>query len=167
MRLQVLSSLLVLGVTTAAVPARAADESPFKFEFHGFVAGSLYMQNQTFITGQGSGLLVAAPRPGLELPIPGSATSKSGTFVGADVRQVRPIFVITGPEALGAKPKAHFEFDLFGNQNAGALGYESPNVRLRQAFAELRWGNTTFDAGQHSAQLLLAQIPVTIAQVGS
>lgn len=165
MRLQVLSSLLVLGVTTAAVPARAADESPFKLEFHGFVVGSLYMQNQTFLTGQGSGLLMAAPIPSLELPIPGSATSKSGTFLGGDVRQTRPIFVITGPEALGAKPKAHFEFDLFGNQNAGALGYESPNVRLRQAYGELKWGNTTFDAGQHSAQILLGHIPTTVAHI--
>ena len=154
-----------LALALVANVARAADESPFKFEFHGFVVGSVYMQDQIFNSGQGSGILIAAPRPGLELPQPGVATSKSGTFVAADVRQVRPIFVITGPEAFGAKPKAHFEFDLFGNQNAGALGYESPNVRLRQAYAELKWGNTTLDAGQHSAQLLLAQIPTTVAHI--
>ena len=154
-----------LALALVANVARAADESPFKFEFHGFVVGSLYMQDQILNSGQGSGLPLAAPRPSLELPQPGVATSKSGTFVGADVRQVRPIFVITGPEALGATPKAHFEFDLFGNPNAGALGYESPNVRLRQAYAELKWGNTTLDAGQHSAQLLLAQIPTTVAHI--
>ncbi len=159
------TAALIPALAFTAAPARAADESPFKFEFHGFVVGSLYMQDQTFLLGQGSGLVMAAPRPSLELPQPGVATSKSGTFLGGDVRQVRPIFVITGPEALGAKPKAHFEFDLFGNQNAGAIGYESPNIRLRQAYAELKWGNTTFDAGQHSAQLLLGQIPASVAHI--
>jgi hypothetical protein len=86
-------------------------------------------------------------------------------FLGGDVRQTRPIFVLTGPKAFGATPKAWLEFDLFGNPNAGALGYESPNLRLRQAFGELKFGNTTFDAGQHSAQLLLAFIPDTLAHI--
>ena len=156
---------LILALAFMAAPARAADESPFKFEFHGFVVGSVYLQNQTFATGQGSGLLIAAPRPGLELPIPGSATSKSDTFFGADVRQSRPIFVITGPQALGGTPKGYFEADFFGDPNLSALGYEMPNLRLRQAYAEIKWGNTTLDAGQHSAQLLVAQIPTTMAHI--
>ncbi len=158
-----IASALALAFT--AVPVRAAEESPFKFEFHGFVVASLYMQNQTFLFGQGSGLLIAAPRPSLQLPQPGVATSKSDTFVGGDVRQVRPIFVMYGPDAWGAKPKAHLEFDLFGNSNPRAFGYEAPNVRLRQAYAELKWGNTTLDAGQHSAQLILAQIPTSVAHM--
>ncbi len=159
------TAALMLALASTAAPARAADESPFKFEFHGFVVGSLYLQDQTFLGGQGSGLMFTAPRPSLEMPQPAPTTTKSGTFLAGDVRQTRPIFVVTGPEALGAKPKAHLEFDLFGNSNAGALGYESPNLRLRQAFAELKWGNTTLDAGQHSAQILLAQIPTSVAHI--
>jgi hypothetical protein len=154
----------VLALALASTTARSA-ESPYKFEFHGFVVGSLYLQNQTFLTGQGSGLLMAAPTPGNHVPRPGVATDKEGTFLGGDIRQLRPIFVISGPDAFGAKAKAHFEFDLFGNANAGALGYESPNVRLRQAFGELKWGNTSLDAGQHSAQLLLAMIPTSVAHI--
>lgn len=147
--------------------ARAADAGPPgpTLEFHGFVVGSIYSQDQTFLTGQGSGLLMAAPTPGTTLPIPGSTTSTSGTFLGGDVRQTRFIFALSGTEALGARPKAHLEFDLFGNSNTGALGYESPNPRLRQAYAELKWGNTTFDVGQHSAQILLGQIPTTVAHI--
>jgi hypothetical protein len=154
----------LLATALLAGSARA-DAGTFKFEFHGFVASSLYLQDQAFLSGQGSGILIAAPTPANSLPVPGSGTSKAGTFFGGDVRQTRPIFVITGPSVEGITPKAHFEFDLFGNANAGALGYESPNVRLRQAFAELKWGNTTFDAGQHSAQILLAQIPTSVAHI--
>lgn len=147
--------------------ARAADAAPAgpRFELHGFVVGSIYTQDQAFLFGQGSGLLMAAPAPSNELPVPGSATSRSDTLLGGDVRQTRFVLALTGVEALGARPKAHLEFDLFGNANGGALGYESPNVRLRQAYAELKWGNTTLDVGQHSAQLLLAQIPATVAHV--
>jgi hypothetical protein len=159
---------LALALTASTV--RAADEAPaFRFELHGFVVGSLYMQDQTFLSGQGSGLLNAAPAPANHLRRPaavaGSANDVANYFFGGDVRQTRFILLMLGPEAMGAKPKAHIEFDLFGNPNSGALGYESPNVRLRQAYAELKWGNTTLDAGQHSAHLVLAQIPVTLAHI--
>ena len=62
--MKALRSLLIaslLAVVLAAPQARAADESPYKFEFHGFVTGSLYMQNQTFNNGSGQGLLFFAP----------------------------------------------------------------------------------------------------------
>lgn len=159
------AAALELGSSRAAAAEPKAGEAAFKFEFHGFVVGSLYSQDQAFLSGQGSGILIAAPVPVNTLPIPGSTTSKSGTFTGGDARQTRFIFAMTGPEAWQATPKAHLEFDLFGNPNAGALGYESANVRLRQAFAEVKWGNTTFDGGQHSAQILLAQIPASLAHI--
>jgi hypothetical protein len=162
MRSMLVASLVAAAL--AAADARAADTGP-RFEFRGFVVGTFYSQDQTFLAGQGSGILIAAPTPGANLPIPGSTTSKSGTFLGGDVRQTRLIFGLTGAEAWGATPKAHLEFDLFGNPNAGVLGYESANVRLRQAYGELKWGNTTFDAGQHSAQILLAQIPASVAHI--
>jgi len=160
-----LRSLLIASLLTVATSASAQDPNPWKFEFHGFVVGSLFMQDQAFLSGQGSGILNAAPVPANHVPRPGVSTDKSGTFVGGDFRQTRPIFVISGPEAFGAKPKAHFEFDLFGNTNAGGNGYQSPNVRMRQAYGELKWGNTTFDAGQHSAHLLLALIPTSVAHI--
>lgn len=164
--MKALRSILTASLLALALVAvnASAQEGP-KFEFHGFVVGSMYIQDQTFLTGQGNGILIAAPVPANKLPRPGSTTDKSGTFLGGDVRQTRPIFVLTGPQAFGATPKAHLEFDLFGNANAGALGYESANLRLRQAFGELKWGNTTFDAGQHSAQILLAQIPASLAHI--
>ncbi len=163
LRSLMIASLLALALV--AVNARAADESPFKFEFHGFVVGSLYLQDQTFANGQGQGLLMSAPAPANKLKRPGNATDKTGTFLGGDVRETRPIFVLSGPKAFGATPKAYLEFDLFGNPNTGALGYEQENIRLRQAYGELKWGTTTLDVGQHSAQILLAQIPASVAHI--
>jgi hypothetical protein len=161
-----IATLVALALATESTPAaEPGKEGVPTFEFHGFVVGSLYTQDQTFLTGQGSGILIAAPTPAATLPMPSSTTSKSDTFLGGDVRQTRLILVYNGVEAWGARPKAHLEFDLFGNPNSGALGYESANIRLRQAFGELKWGNTTFDAGQHSAQILLAQIPASVAHI--
>lgn len=166
MRFVSIASLVVLTlVTGSAGAADPAQNAAPTFEFHGFVVGSIYTQDQTFLSGQGSGILIAAPTPANHLPLPGSTTTKSGTFLGGEVRQTRFMLVLNGTPAWGAKPKAHLEFDLFGNSNAGALGYESPNPRLRQAYGELKWGNTTFDVGQHSAQILLAQIPASVAHI--
>lgn len=163
--MKALRSLLIASLLAVATTA-SAQGSPFKFEFHGFTVGSMYMQNQAFLTAQGNGLLNAAPTPSNEIPRPGNTTDKAGTFFGADVRQSRFIFAMSGPQVMGgATPKAYFEGDFFGNLNAGALGYEAPNPRLRQAYAELKWGSTTMDVGQHSAQILLAQIPVSLAHI--
>ncbi|HSB19377.1 MAG TPA: hypothetical protein VLD85_05155 [Anaeromyxobacteraceae bacterium] len=164
--MKALRSILTASLLALALVAvnASAQEGP-KFEFHGFVVGSLYIQDQTFANGQGQGLLVSAPAPANTLKRPGSTTDKTGTFLGGDARETRPIFILTGPKAFGAVPRAYMEFDLFGNSNAGALGYESPNLRLRQAFGELKFGNTTFDAGQHSAQMLLVQIPASVAHI--
>jgi hypothetical protein len=159
-----LRSLLIASLLATATTA-VAEESPWKFEFHGFVVGTLYMQDQTFLLGQGNGLTYTAPAPSNQLPRPGVATDKSGTFLGGDVRQTRFIFNMSGPDAFGAKAKAHLEFDLFGNSNGGGLGYESPNPRLRQAFGQLTWGATSLDFGQHSADLLLAFIPATLSHI--
>lgn len=180
LRFLITASLLALAL--AGTNARAADESPFKFEFHGFVTGSLYMQDQTFLLGQGQGLLMAAPFPGAAAPCKtpaceagtfaaGQAT-KSGTFLSGDIRQSRFIFAMTGPQAFGGTPKGYFEGDFLGGGGlAGAPGaaplFESWIPRMRQAYAEIKWGNTTLQAGQYSAQLLLAQIPVSVAHIAN
>ncbi len=169
--MKALRSLLIASLLAVATTA-SAQGSPFKFEFHGFVTGSTYMEDQVFVTGIGQGLMLGAPSPANHLPIqvapPGTVTTKSGTFLGGDVRQSRWIFAMSGPQVMwGATPKAYFEGDFFGMTAPGALGYESAIPRIRQAFAELNWGNTQFQMGQYSAQLLLAQIPASIAHIAN
>jgi len=158
-----------LALAVSANTARAADESPFKFEFHGFVVGSLYYQDQVFANQQGQGLLLAAPSPANKAPSSAPAVpnaTKSGSLLGGDVRQSRLAFSLTGPKEafLGGTPRAYFEFDLFGLIGAGGFGTEQNIPRIRAAIAEVRWGATTFQAGQQN-QLLVAQTPPTIAHV--
>ena len=169
--MKALRSLLIASLLAVATTA-SAQGSPFKFEFHGFVTGSTYMEDQVFVTGIGQGLMLGAPSPANHLPIqvapPGTVTTKSGTFLGGDIRQSRWIFAMSGPQVMGgATPKAYFEGDFFGMTAPGGLGYESAIPRIRQAFAELNWGNTQFQVGQYSAQLLLAQIPASIAHIAN
>jgi hypothetical protein len=168
-------TLAALLLSAGAV--RAADESPFKFEFHGFATGSLYMQNQTFNNGSGQGLLIAAPAPANAAPCKTAAcdagtfaagqATKSGTFIGGDVRQSRFVFALTGPAAIaGGTPKAYFEGDLFGGAGAAPL-VESWIWRIRAVYAEIKWGNFALQAGQHSAHLAFAMLPDTVAHIAN
>ncbi len=167
------TAALILALAFMAAPARAADESPFKFEFHGFITGSMFLQDQQFGVQQGQGLLLFAPTPvnnapykGLATPIPAGRATSSGTYLMGDVRQSRFIFVTTGPKAFGATPKAYIEGDFLGGSGS-ALFWESWIPRLRMAYAELNWGNTQFQAGQFSAHLLLGQIPNSVAHIAN
>ncbi len=160
------SSVVALLLSAGAV--RAADESPFKFEFHGFVTGSMFIQNQVFLGGNGQDNLFAAPTPANEVGGPGFAGSKSDSFLGADARQSRWIFVVTGPKAFGATPKSYFEGDFLGAsalQTAGNI--EHTQARLRSAFGELKWGATALQVGQFSAQLILAQLSASVGHLAN
>jgi hypothetical protein len=162
-----------VAVLLSAGAVRAADESPFKFEFHGFITGSIYAQNQVFSPGSGQGLLFFGPSPANAAPCKaatcgaGTAT-KSDTFLGGDVRQSRFIFALTGPKeaAFGATPRAYFEGDLFGLPGAAPL-VESWGWRIRAAFAELKWSQFTFQAGQHAAHLAFAQLPDSVSHIAN
>lgn len=146
-----------LALALVANVARAADESPFKFEFHGFVTGSLYFQDQVFAVAQGQGLTFLAPTP---------ANHTGGTLLGGDIRQSRFAFSLSGPEALGGTPRGYLELDLFGGNSAGTFGTESVFPRIRVAYAEMKWGNTCLQAGQQN-QLVVPQIPATVAHIAN
>jgi len=161
-----------------SVSANAQEkENPFKFEFHGFVTGSLYMQNQTFGLGSGQGLLFFAPSPANAAPCETAAcnggtftagqATKSGTFLGGDVRQSRFVFALSGPKVvLGGTPKAYFEGDLFGGAGGAPL-VESWVWRIRAAYAEVKWPSFALQVGQHSAQLAFAQMPDSLAHIAN
>jgi hypothetical protein len=160
----------VAALLLSAGAVRAADESPYKFEFHGFTAGSLFVQNQNFQGGVGQGLLVAAPAPANNAPckVPGCTgpATKSDMLFGGDVRESRYVLALSGPKVMGgATPKAYFEGDLFGGTTSGGVFIESWLWRIRAAYAELKWSNFTFQAGQHSAQLAIAFIPDSVSHI--
>jgi hypothetical protein len=172
--LRSLMSATLLALAFAAPSAQAADENPWKFEFHGFVSASMYYQDQTYTNGQGQGLLYAAPTPGnsapctaAACPAPASATA-SGSILSGDVRNSRMSFSMAGPKVFdgAAQPRAYLEFDFFGVTSAGAFGAEQPHPRLRVGFAELKFGNSNLTFGQQN-QLVVVQIPGSLSHIAN
>jgi len=156
----------------------------FEFAFHGFIGGTLYLQDSpTGISGGTQALWAASPGA----PASNYVTDKA-VFNG-DVRQTRLNFSIKGPEVMGAIPKGVVEIDFYGAYqvtvgtavpvcaNAGctttttvtnaaynAFGQQSIMPRLRFAYAELNWENTTIWMGQQN-NLFFATAPVSDAHI--
>ena len=164
------ATLLALALATPSV--RAADESPWKFEFHGFLTASMYYQDQAFASGQGQGLLYSAPSTanlagGKCTPVGACANPKSASLLSGDIRNSRFAFAMTGPKVFGdAQPRAYMEFDLFGPNGAGAFGSEQNLPRIRVAIVELKLGNTNIQVGQQN-QLVVTQIPGSLAHIAN
>jgi hypothetical protein len=144
------------GQTAATPPAPAPEAkkpSGPKFEFHGFVGGSLFMQDAVF-QGYGQQVFFVTKQPNTDR-----------LAFGGDARQTRLNFSLAGPQVLGgATPKAVAEIDFFSGLNVGATvgapvgapaGTTLPGTtgviavapRLRVAYAELNWGPTVMRFG--------------------
>jgi hypothetical protein len=146
-------SLAAVVLSSSALAAETSP-SPFKFEFHGFVATSLYWQDAILGPGNGQSSLFTAAE----------GTTDENIFSG-DIRQTRMNLSLAGPKVLGgATPKGVLEFDLFGGYSGGAFGDESLLPRIRVAYAELNWGNTVLLVGQQN-QLIVGQIPQSAAHI--
>jgi hypothetical protein len=146
----------------AAAGSAAAQEGP-KFEFHGFVGGSVFSESGdgALSSGGGAGAWVVTA------PAGGPFTSDKGN-VGGDVRQTRLNFSLTGPQIFeSATPRAFAEIDFFGGNTAGGFGDVSIAPRLRVAYAELKIGktNTMVRAGQDHDLVLGIVLPQTVGHV--
>jgi hypothetical protein len=194
-RLKALFSLFILGVAASALAQAPAGtvvvmeekktdtvivepvrlvETPkpaFVFELHGFVSGTLFMQDQVFGVGPGQNALFVAGCGA------NSASCRDGAFpadklvMGGDIRQTRLNFSVAGPEVFGgAKPKGIVEVDFFGADNytagvnLGAYGDVSLIPRIRIAVAELKWGGTTIQVGQQN-MLTIGIIPQSLSHI--
>ncbi|HZY03672.1 MAG TPA: hypothetical protein VFF02_09230 [Anaeromyxobacteraceae bacterium] len=155
MRLKVLSSLLALGMATAAV-AQAPAPPAFTFALHGFVSGTVGVQDAP-MNGE-AGLSLFAQQ------YPGNAKVDRVFWVG-DVRQTRLNFSVKGPTVLGgATPTGVVEIDFFGMQGPGAFGDESVIPRIRLGYVETNWGNDVLRVGQFH-DLIITQIPASAAHI--
>jgi hypothetical protein len=144
-----LRSVLLLAIGVAgSTSALAQEKSDFTFAFHGYVAGSMYYQDQQVGPSNGQQAWYATTR----------ATAHNQLF-GGDVRTSRFNFSLAGPRVLaGAVPKGVLEFDFSNNAGPGTFGDASLLPRLRLAYAELNWGTTVVRFGQDH-QLLLGSSP--------
>jgi hypothetical protein len=153
---------VVCAMFLSAAGSAVAQDAP-KFEFHGFVGGSVFQESGDgpLSSGGGAGAwVVTAPA--------GSPLTKDKDNFGGDVRQTRLNFSLTGaPIFEGATPRAFAEIDFFGGNTAGAFGDVSIAPRLRVAFAELKLANTgtMIRAGQDHDLVLGIILPQTVGHV--
>jgi hypothetical protein len=140
-------------------PAHPGDPTEFlslggdwRFGFHGIAGVSAYIQDTPSFVLNGQGPLLPLSKPG------------SGLTTGADIRQSRFSFSLSGPRVLGATPKAVLEIDLFGLNSPGGYGEVSVYERVRLAYAELNWGSDILRFGQDH-QLILGIIPESIGHM--
>ncbi len=85
---------------------------------------------------------------------------------GADIRQTRLNFGVTGPKLFGgmATPKAVVEMDFFNLNGPGGYGEVSVVPRLRLAYGELNFGDTVVRFGQ-DWQILFANAPISLGHL--
>jgi len=141
----VLLFAIAVGVSTTAA---AQEKSDFTFAFHGYIAGSLYYQDQQVFPGNGQ-----------QAWLVNSQANTHTKLFGSDVRTSRLNFSLAGPKVLaGATPKGVVEFDFSNNAGPGTFGDASLLPRFRLGFAELNWGNTAVRFGQDH-QLLIGSSP--------
>lgn len=151
--MKALRTLLIASLLALAYNA-SAQESPWKFEFHGFASTTAFVQDNVTGSSVGQQLVFA----GNARPLADKA------ILGADIRQSRMNFSMAGPAVLGAKPKAVFEFDFFSGVNSASQFSEQNLVpRVRIIYTELAWGNTVLQIGQQNDLLITSQLPVALA----
>jgi hypothetical protein len=159
----------------APPPPSAPPPAPFTFAFRGFVSGSVFVQDG--ITGGAAGLSVF--NGNVPLAAGGNTGQGQGAFLGVaelpadkliyggDVRQTRLNFSMKGPPVLGgATPTGVIELDFFGGFTGGAFLDESVMPRLRLAYIDAVWPETTLRVGQFH-NLLLGFIPASAAHIAN
>ena len=142
---------------TVTVVVKETPKPPdFVFELHGFTSVSMYFQDAGFGVGPAG---AATGQQALNV-VKRYETDKP--LFGGDIRQTRLNFSVRGPEILGgAIPKAVAEFDLFGGDGPGGFGDVSVFPRIRIAYTELKWKNTTIQLGQQN-MLTIGMIPQSL-----
>lgn len=142
-------------------PAALMGALPFTFSFRGTLAITLYAQSVPSYAGNGL-FALTAPAPDLG----------DGWLMGADLRQSRFAFNVSGPPILEAATLASIEFEMGGGSQIDSIGTrpatlpvvngagmpigaavtslrstpagdESILPRLRVAYIELNWGGGT------------------------
>jgi hypothetical protein len=146
---RILRSMLLVAIAVAGgMPAAAQEKSDFTFAFHGYIAGSLFYQDQQVFPGNGQQAWL----------VNSQATAHNRLF-GGDVRTSRLNFSLAGPRVLaGGTPKGVVEIDFSNNAGPGTFGDVSLLPRLRLAYAEIIWGNTAIRFGQDH-HLLIGSSP--------
>jgi hypothetical protein len=161
-RIQALGGALLLSWAAATLAEEAeAPKPPFTFALHGFVSGSVYMQDASLGPSEGQQALYVNAQP------PKQPVQDRMVF-GGDVRQSRFNFSVAGPQLPafgGAIPRGVLEIDFFGNFGSGNYGDVSLTPRMRAAYAELDWGGGNRLLFGQQNDLIFTIAPVSLAHI--
>ncbi len=149
----------------AAPPVEAPREAPrpaFTFAMHGFIGGTLFVQDAALRPGEGGLALWVSPPSG----IGGAQPTTDKLILSGDIRQTRLNLSLAGPQLSGFVPRGVVEIDFFGGYAGGPTADTSPIPRLRHAYAELGSAANKLLFGQMN-DLLIAQVPVSLAHLGN
>ncbi len=126
------------------------EESGFGISFTGYVRTDLfYDTRQTVSLREGHFLLYPA----------NESLDKNGEDINEKINfnmlsiQTRLTGKITGPDALGAKTSGTIEGEFFGTSESDVNGF-----RLRHAFINLKWANTSLLVGQTWHPMFIAEM---------
>src|SRR3989449_399604 len=125
----------------------------------GFMSATMFYNHGLFGApfGQGQNAEIAAA------PAAQPTTDKS--IFDGDVRNTRINFTFNSTPVLGKwAPRATLEADFFGQQGAPPFGDEQPQLRVREADADLTNGRTTIRIGQYWSPLF-GETPVSLSHL--
>lgn len=137
--------------STSVLSAQSTEEKkPIKVKFGGYVH-SLFTYDTRQTVSAREGFILLYPKDEL-LDASGKDINKGGVYNMA-VIQSRVNAKITGPDILGAKTNGLLEGEWIGNAESDVNG-----MRLRHAFVNLDWGNTSLLIGQTWSPLFVAEV---------
>jgi hypothetical protein len=96
---------------------------------------------------------------------PHSNDTPAQPTLGMTIRQTRLGLVFGAPALAGADVTGEIDVDFFGGQQPSGGGRTHPLLRLRRAFAEIRWSQFALLIGQE-APLVFEPNPSSLASVG-
>jgi len=137
--------------STSVLSAQSTEEKkPIKVKFGGYVH-SLFTYDTRQTVSAREGFILLYPKDEL-LDASDKDINKGGVYNMA-VIQSRVNAKITGPDILGAKTNGLLEAEWIGNAESDVNG-----MRLRHAFVNLDWGNTSLLIGQTWSPLFVAEV---------
>ncbi len=145
---------LIATIVTLVTIGPISAQSPFSFDFHGFVNPHYYADSRSVVGGR-EDMMLFYPKP----VVLDSLGRDINDGWQADMLAItaRLGLKINGPEMLGAKASAYIEGDFTGATNATI-----DNLRLRHAYIDLDWGKSRLLMGQYWYAMVIHEImPMT------
>ena len=124
-------------------------QSPFTFNWRGFVNPHYYADSRSVVGGR-EDMMLFYPKPILRDSL--GRDINDGWQANLLAITARLGLRITGPDMLGAKTSAYIEGDFTGSTNAAIN-----NLRLRHAYIDMIWAGDKSSNGSRQLRLLMGQ----------